>query len=99
MIFNFDDEANQAELGYVMDRTKWGKGYGTELAAMMSEFGFRTLGLHKLRAEVVDANAGSLRILEKNGFVREGRLRDHYFIEDCYYDAILLGRITPIPGN
>ncbi|WJY27608.1 MULTISPECIES: GNAT family N-acetyltransferase [Sporosarcina] len=99
ILFNFDDEANQAEIGYVIGQSSWGNGFGTELAALVSGFGFRTLGLHKLRAEVVDANIGSLRILAKNGYEQEGRLRDHYFIEGCYHDAIMLGRITPIPGK
>lgn len=93
MIFNFDHEAKKAELGYVFHRDHWGKGYGSECVALMSDFAFGALKLHKLYANVVDANIGSARILERNGYVLEGRLKDHYFIENQYYDALLYGRI------
>lgn len=93
MIFNFDQEANQAEIGYVFHRDHWGKGYGTESVALMSSFAFESLKLHKLHASVVDANIGSARILKKNGYELEGRLKDHFFIENKYYDALLLGKI------
>lgn len=94
IIFNFDQEANQAEIGYVLHKDHWGKGYGTEIVALMSDFAFKSLNLHKLHAIVVHANIGSARILEKNGYESEGRLKDHYFIEDKYYDALLFGKIT-----
>jgi len=94
MIFNFDEEANKAEIGYLIHRDHWGKGYGTEIVALMTIFAFQTLHLHKLYAYVVDANIGSARILEKSGYELEGRLKDNYFIEDNYYDALYFGKIT-----
>jgi ribosomal-protein-alanine N-acetyltransferase len=93
MIFNFDKEANKAEIGYVFDKDYWGKGYGSETVALMSNFAFETLKIHKFCANVVDTNFGSARVLEKNGFVLEGRFRDHYFIEEKYYDGLYFGRI------
>jgi ribosomal-protein-alanine N-acetyltransferase len=69
MIFNFDQQANQAEVGYVFHKDYWGKGYGTESVALMSDFAFESLNLHKLHASVVDANIGSARILEKMGMI------------------------------
>ncbi|MEG0772050.1 GNAT family N-acetyltransferase [Clostridium sp.] len=92
MLFNFDKEANQAEVGYVFNRGYWGKGYGTESIALVSKFGFESLKLHKLHASVVGANIGSARLLEKNGYELEGRLKDHFFIEDKYYDDLLFGK-------
>lgn len=94
MIFNFEREANHAEIGYVFSRKHWGRGYGTEAAALMSTFAFDSLCLHKLHARVVDANIGSARVLEKNGFELEGRLKDYYFIDGSYYDLILYGKLA-----
>ena len=93
MIFNFDQEANQAEIGYVFDKYYWGKGYGSECVALLSDFAFESLNLHKIHASVVDENIGSARVLEKNGYELEGQLKDHYFIENKYYDALLFGKI------
>jgi [ribosomal protein S5]-alanine N-acetyltransferase len=92
IIFNFDHEAKHAEIGYVLHINHWGKGYGTEAVALMSDFAFDTLKLHKLHARVVDTNVGSTRVLEKNDFQLEGRLKDYFFIEGAYYDELLLGK-------
>jgi len=96
MIFNFNQEANHAEIGYVIHRDYWGKGYGTEVVSLLNNFAFSTLKLHKLHAIVVDANIGSSRILEKNGFELEGRLKDYYFIDGEYYDSLHFGKIASI---
>lgn len=93
IIFNFDREAGHAEIGYVFDKNHWGRSYGTETVAMMSGFAFDVLGLHKLHARVADANIASARVLEKNGFKLEGRLRDYYYLEDTYYDGLFYGRL------
>lgn len=93
MIFNFEKEANHAEVGYVFHSKHWGKGYGTETVTLLNGFAFNTLKLHKLHARVVDANIGSSRVLEKNGFILEGRLKDFYFIEGSYYDGMLYGKM------
>lgn len=95
MIFNFDPEARHAEIGYVLHPKDWGKGYGTEAISMMDDFAFETLHLHKLHAQVVEANTGSIRVLEKNGYHLEGRLADYYFVDNCYHDGLLYGRINP----
>lgn len=94
MLFAFDKEANKAEIGYVFHKDYWGKGYGSEGLALLSDHAFQKLHLHKLHAAVVDVNIGSARILEKNGYVLEGRLKDHYFIDDIYYDGLLYGKIV-----
>jgi [ribosomal protein S5]-alanine N-acetyltransferase len=93
MIFNFDHEAKHAEIGYVFHSRCWGKGYGTETVALMDDFAFDSLNLHKLHARVVAANIGSARVLEKNGFKLEGRLEDHHFVDGSYYDGMLFGKI------
>ena len=95
MIFNFSPEAKHAEIGYVFHKDHWGKGYGTEAVALMKDFAFEALNLNKIHARVVDANIGSIRILEKNGLELEGRLKDYYFIDGVYYNNLLFGKIKP----
>lgn len=94
MLFNFDREANHAEIGYVFHGKHWGRGYGSEAVALMNAFAFDNLSLRKLHARVVDANVGSVRVLEKNGFELEGRLKDYYFIDGSFYDLMLLGKFA-----
>lgn len=92
MIFGFDHEARHGEVGYVFHPRHWGKGYGTETVALIEDFAFNVLNLKKLHARVIDANIGSARVLEKNGFELEGRLRDYYFIEEAFYDLMLYAK-------
>lgn len=93
MFFNMDTVANKAELGYVFHQDTWGQGYCTEAVEAICDFAFKVIGLHKIHAQVTDTNIGSSRVLEKNGFVQEGRLKDHYFIEGYYYDCLLYGKL------
>ncbi len=93
MVFDFDKITNQAEVGYVFHQDYWGKGYGTQCLSLISDFAFDILKLHKLHASVTDANIGSARMLEKNNFELEGRLKDHYYVDNKYYDALLFGKI------
>lgn len=95
MIFNFNQEARHAEIGYVFHKEFWGQGYGTESVALMNNFAFESLKFHKIHASVVDANIGSILVLERNGFELEGRFKDYYFIEDIYYDGLFFGKIQP----
>ena len=92
MIFNFDREAKHAEIGYVFHRNYWGKGFGTETVSLMNRYAFEALGQYKLHARVVDANIGSIRVLEKSGYELEGCLREYHFIEGVYYDSLLFGK-------
>lgn len=99
MIFNFDWNAKHAEIGYVFHRDYWGKGYCSEAVKLMNQFSFENLQLHKLHARVVDANIGSIRVLEKSGYMLEGRLKDYLFIDGVYYDSLLFGKIEGTPST
>lgn len=94
MLFDFDKEANHAEIGYVLDESAWGKGYGTETVKLLSDFAFETLMCRKLYARVVHVNMGSAKVLEKNKFVLEGRLKDHYLIDGDYYDSLIYAKFN-----
>lgn len=59
-------------IGYSVDQQQNGKGYATEAVSLAVEFAFRELGLHRVEAGVMISNAGSMRVLEKVGFHREG---------------------------
>jgi RimJ/RimL family protein N-acetyltransferase len=53
-------------------------GYATEAARAVVEFGFATLGLHRIHAHYFAENKASGRVLEKFGMRHEGRLRNHF---------------------
>jgi ribosomal-protein-alanine N-acetyltransferase len=67
----------RAELGYWIGVPYWGKGYATEAAKAMVQYGFETLKLHRIAATHAKQNAASGKILSKLGMRHEGCLRQH----------------------
>ena len=60
---------DEREIGYWIDRAVWGKGIASAaLAALLAEVQERPLAAH-----VAEHNVGSMRVLERNGFVEAGR--------------------------
>lgn len=86
MIFNVDWENLTAEIGYVFHRDYWGKGYGAKCVALTTEFLIGSIGFKTLYANVVSANLGSSRILEKNGYELVDRKVGVYQIDGETYD-------------
>lgn len=80
---------HSGELGYAIRREDWGKGYATEAASLMLDFGFRTLGLHRIQAACGPENRPSQRLLTKLGFTPEGRIRDHVLTNGAWRDSLL----------
>jgi [ribosomal protein S5]-alanine N-acetyltransferase len=57
-----------ADLAVVIGRAWWGRGIGTAAAHLATNYGFETLGLAQIRAEALQRNVASIRVLEKLGF-------------------------------
>ena len=59
-------------LGYVMDKEQWGRGIMSQAVALFCPLVFEGLDVLRLSARVMEENIPSCRVLEKNGFRREG---------------------------
>lgn len=62
-------------LGYCLDQQYNGKGYMTEAIYLILSFAFTEAGLNRVEAGVMPSNPGSIRVLEKAGFQKEGLAR------------------------
>lgn len=83
------DEVRQGEIAYQLRRDLWGRGFATEVAARLLEFGFEGLGLHRIFATCRPANVASWRVLEHVGMRREGFLRQHRLMKGAWHDSYL----------
>ena len=70
-------EHQRAELGYWLGVPYWGRGYCTEAAETLLDYGFRTLELHRILAVHLTRNPASGRVMQKIGMRHEGTLREH----------------------
>jgi RimJ/RimL family protein N-acetyltransferase len=81
-----------AFVGYMIgDKNYWGKGLASEAVYLASKFCFEELKLHKVNAGVIAFNIGSIKVLEKLGFLKEGCIRDDVLLEDKYLDVYKYG--------
>lgn len=79
------DTANDsAEIGYVLNPDFSGRGYATEAASAVMEFGFETLGLNRIEARFMQGNEASRRVMEKLGMNFEGYHRDAVYVKGAY---------------
>lgn len=83
--------SHRAEIGYWLARPYWGRGIVTDAVGTYVRYAFDDLNLRRLTAHVFEFNVGSARVLEKNGFKLEGRLRKHFRKEEKLYDAYIFG--------
>ena len=84
-------KARVADMGYELDPEHWGKGYATEAATAVLEFGFTVLKVHRIWANAIADNVGSRRVLEKIGMQHEGTLRENEWMKGRWWDTVLYG--------
>ena len=90
-LMDIDRRNGRAVCGTLIgDREAWGKGYGTDAARVRNRYAFDSLGLRMLTSQVFAPNEASLRMLERVGFERYGRLPASTWIRGEWTDDVLL---------
>jgi RimJ/RimL family protein N-acetyltransferase len=96
--FRITDAAHRrGDLGYVIRRDSWSRGYATEVAGLLVRFGFEHLGLRRITATCDPDNHASARVLEKAGLAYEGRMRSHQCVRGVWRDSLLYAIIGAQP--
>jgi ribosomal-protein-alanine N-acetyltransferase len=72
---NFEQKVNMVTIGYFLAEEHWRQGIASEAVSLLIEFLFDKASINRIQAEVMPANEPSKRVLLKNGFIREGLLR------------------------
>ena len=67
--------ATRVEVGWMLARDAWGRGYATEGARAALQFAFDDLGLERVISIAKPDNVRSLRVMERLGMWEEGRTR------------------------
>lgn len=86
------DAHNQhAEVGYDLAKAYWRQGIMTEALRPVLRYGFDTLKLHRLEANVTQGNTASAKTLLKMGFQQEGIWRERAYLRGQFYDLLQFG--------
>ena len=84
-------ETGEVEVGYLLSRQVWGRGYATEGAQASLKFGFETLGLSQIIGLTHPENTASQHVLEKCGL--------SYVAQKEYFGMQLLRYAIPNPNK
>ncbi len=93
-LWNISLDNYRAELGYELMPKYQGQGLMQEAFTRVVDFAFNTLGFHTLEANVNPGNKRSIKLLEKNEFVREAYFKENYFYEGEFLDTVIYSKIN-----
>jgi RimJ/RimL family protein N-acetyltransferase len=86
-----DRRSGVFQYGVALKRAYWGKGYAAEAIRLVLAYYFGELGYQKVNVHIFAFNENSIRLHEKFGFLREGRLRQMIFSQGAYHDEVVMG--------
>jgi RimJ/RimL family protein N-acetyltransferase len=84
-----DIHCKNAELGYWLAEPFWGQGIITEAIMEMVEYGFNNWNINRIFARPFGTNLASQKVLEKAGFILEGRFEKTLFKNGDYVDELI----------
>jgi ribosomal-protein-alanine N-acetyltransferase len=91
--FVWDTKRHCANLGYDLNKAYWGKGIVTEAIKVVLKYAFEVQKIHRVEAQTDPQNFASQKVLLKNGFVKEGELRDKFFFRDRYNTVVSFSKL------
>ncbi|MFA7253490.1 MAG: GNAT family protein [Patescibacteria group bacterium] len=74
------------------EKNYWGKGIGSQAMEFILNYGFDTLGLHKIWLEVYASNSAAIKLYKKFGFNNEGIYKDQVLYPDGFVDEIRMAK-------
>lgn len=75
-----------AEIGYWLGEPFWRKGIASKAVELIVEYGFKDLNLIRIYTGVFEFNIASMKVLEKNGFKKEGIFKNAIIKNEKIYD-------------
>ena len=92
--WRIEKENYRAEIGYLLNPAFQGSGLMQEAIKTVIQYGFGVMNLHSMQANVSPGNAGSIKLLEKNNFMREAYFKENYFHNGAFADTIVYTLLT-----
>jgi len=93
-LWGLDSHNRVAHLGMSLRPSFRGRGLGTDVVAVLCEYGFTARGMHRLQIDTLADNAPMIRAATRNGFVLDGALREAVWIYGTFVDEVLYGLLA-----
>jgi ribosomal-protein-alanine N-acetyltransferase len=88
-------EHYRAEIGYMLHPDLQGKGIMQEAITAVLDYGFYIMKLHSVEANVNPANTASIKLLERNNFIKEAHFKENYFYNNTFLDSAVYSLLAP----
>ena len=86
LVIQKDVYQKSAEIGYWIGEPFWGNGIATKAVELITEYGFHKLDLNRIYTGVFEYNVASMKVLEKNGFQKEGIFKNAILKNNKVFD-------------
>lgn len=86
--------SQSARLGYWVGQRFTKQGFARAAVSAVTQFGFETLGLHRLEAAVQPSNAASITVLESQNFTKEGIARGYLKTDKQWRDHVIFAKLS-----
>jgi RimJ/RimL family protein N-acetyltransferase len=96
-LMRFSWQHARAEVGYWLAREARGQGHVTRAVRLISDWGFRHLGLERIELLAATGNPASQRVAERCGFTREAVLRSYLPGREGRQDMVAFGLLSSDP--
>jgi len=94
LLFKFDEGSARLEIGYVLGRAYWQKGYSAEALRALLTHVFTVGHIRRVEAEVNPDNLASNALLKSLGFTHEGYLRERWVSKGETYGVNVYGLLA-----
>lgn len=97
--WNIIKEHYRAEIGYSLLYDFQGKGIMQEAMSAIIKYGFEKMNLHSIEANVNPANESSIKLLERNDFIKEAYFKENYFYDGKFLDTAIYSLLTTVANK
>jgi ribosomal-protein-alanine N-acetyltransferase len=95
-LWRIDKENYRAEIGYMLEPALQGKGIMYEALQLVLHYGFHSMQLHSIEAQLDPRNVASAALLKNGGFVQEGLFKENYFLRGEFSDTAVYSILSPV---
>lgn len=88
-IYVHPEPQSKGDVGWSLHPDYQGRGYATEAARVLLEYGFTQCGLHRITSVCDTRNPASFRLMERLGMRREGHLLQSHLTRGIWHDEYL----------
>lgn len=93
-LYHIDFKHRFGSLGFEIDQTHWGKGYGKKIIKLFTDKMLQDGLIHRIEAQCHPENHASAKTLTAAGFKQEAVLRENFWFEGKFENAFLFSKLS-----